>query len=231
MRITHLGHAAVLVETDAARILIDPGNFSDGWHGLTDLDAVLVTHQHPDHLDPEHVPALLSANPRVRVLAEPSVMERVAAGDLPSLGDAAEALGPDAQEAVGDVLVTAVGGRHAVDPPRPAPVRQRRVRAACGGSADPVPPRRRPGHGAAGRRHPGRAHVRAVGGGQGDGRLRPGRGVARGLPDPRRPAERARLQADVHSGERDDRDPSRRSPLGGSRTPSDRLAPTPASVG
>jgi hypothetical protein len=38
------------------------------------------------------VPALLAANPRVRVLAEPSVLERVAAGDLPPLGDAAEAL-------------------------------------------------------------------------------------------------------------------------------------------
>jgi L-ascorbate metabolism protein UlaG (beta-lactamase superfamily) len=114
MRITHLGHAAVLVETDAARILIDPGNFSDGWHGLTDLDAVLITHQHPDHLDPQQVPALMAANPKVRVLAERSILDLVAAGDLPPLGDAAEALAPETQEAIGDVLVTAVGGRHAV---------------------------------------------------------------------------------------------------------------------
>ena len=114
MRITHLGHAAVLVETDAARILIDPGNFSDGWHGLTDLDAVLITHQHPDHLDPEQVPALLAANPKVRVFAERSILDLVAAGDLPPLGDAAEALAPETQEAVGDVLITAVGGRHAI---------------------------------------------------------------------------------------------------------------------
>jgi L-ascorbate metabolism protein UlaG (beta-lactamase superfamily) len=114
MRITHLGHAAVLVETDAARILIDPGNLSDGWHGLTDLDAVLITHQHPDHLDPQQVPALLAANPKVRVLAERSILDLVAAGDLPPLGDAAEAMAPETQEAVGDVLVTAVGGQHAV---------------------------------------------------------------------------------------------------------------------
>ena len=48
------------------------------------------------------------------MLVEPSVLDRVAAGDLPPLGNAAEALAADAQEAVGDVLVTAVGGRHAV---------------------------------------------------------------------------------------------------------------------
>jgi L-ascorbate metabolism protein UlaG (beta-lactamase superfamily) len=113
MQLTHLGHSAVLVQTDAARILIDPGNFSDAWHGLTDLDAVLVTHKHPDHLDPAAVPALLAANPRARVVVEPSILTASQAGDLPEL-PGASALAPDDQTAVGDVLVTAVGGTHAV---------------------------------------------------------------------------------------------------------------------
>ena len=104
MQITHLGHAAVLVETGAARILIDPGNFSDAWHGLTDLDAILVTHKHPDHLDPEHLPALLTANPAAKLYVEPSI------DDQPS----ASPLAPEEQVAVGDVLITAVGGQHAL---------------------------------------------------------------------------------------------------------------------
>jgi L-ascorbate metabolism protein UlaG (beta-lactamase superfamily) len=114
MRITHLGHAAVLAETDGARILIDPGNFSDAWHSLTDLDAVLVTHQHPDHLDPHNLPALLAANPSAIVLVEPSILDLISSGNMPSLGANAAGLAPDNHKAVGDVLVTVVGGQHAV---------------------------------------------------------------------------------------------------------------------
>jgi L-ascorbate metabolism protein UlaG (beta-lactamase superfamily) len=113
MRITHLGHAAVLVETDDARILIDPGNLSAAWHQLTDLDAVLVTHQHPDHLDPDHVGALLTANPAATVLVEPSIVQQIAEGTFPELPNAT-AFRPDEQAVIGDVLITGVGGQHAV---------------------------------------------------------------------------------------------------------------------
>jgi L-ascorbate metabolism protein UlaG (beta-lactamase superfamily) len=113
MKITHLGHSAVLVETAGARILLDPGNFSDAWHTLTDLDAVLVTHQHPDHLDPKHVPALIAANPQARVMVEPSIIGLIEAGKLPHLGPA-DPIHAGEQTAIGDMLIDAVGGHHAI---------------------------------------------------------------------------------------------------------------------
>ena len=107
MRITHLGHSAVLVDVADRRILLDPGNFSDGWHSLTDLDAVIITHQHPDHVDPEHVPALLAANPQARVYVEPQVVAKV-----PLAG--ARPIAADASVELGGVTISAVGGLHAV---------------------------------------------------------------------------------------------------------------------
>jgi L-ascorbate metabolism protein UlaG (beta-lactamase superfamily) len=70
MKLTHLGHACLLVETDGARLLLDPGTMS-GFEDVRDLDAVLVTHQHPDHLDVARLGALLGANPRARLVVDP----------------------------------------------------------------------------------------------------------------------------------------------------------------
>ena len=108
MKITHLGHAAVLLEVADRRVLFDPGNFSDRWHALTDLDAIVVTHLHPDHVDPEHVGALLAANPDAQVWVEPGVLD---AGDL---GDRGHGYAEDESVELGGVRIDAVGGLHAV---------------------------------------------------------------------------------------------------------------------
>ncbi|WP_203569199.1 MBL fold metallo-hydrolase [Aestuariimicrobium ganziense] len=107
MEITHLGHATVLVEVSGRRILFDPGNFSSDWHGLTDLDAILVTHQHGDHCDPDHAPELIRANPDAAVWVEPSVLDVV---DLPR----GEGIAADTTVDLGGVRISAVGGLHAV---------------------------------------------------------------------------------------------------------------------
>lgn len=109
MRLTHLGHSCLLVETGGQRILIDPGTFSPGFPGLTDLDAVFVTHQHPDHADVDRLPALLAANPRAQLYAEPQAAELLAGSGVDAQRTASGEL-----VTVGGVEVTPVGQRHAV---------------------------------------------------------------------------------------------------------------------
>lgn len=107
MKITHLGHACVLVETTDTRILIDPGAFSDLWHGTQHLDGILITHQHPDHVDPDHAPQLIETNSEAVVYVASDVHNVV---DLPR----AQALTPEQEVTIGGVTVQTVGGDHAI---------------------------------------------------------------------------------------------------------------------
>jgi L-ascorbate metabolism protein UlaG (beta-lactamase superfamily) len=115
MQITYLGHACLLVETANTRALLDPGSFSPGFDGLTGLDAILVTHQHPDHIDPDRAPELIANNTDARLIVEP---ETVAALDLPL--EATFVTGSETK--VGDLTVVAVGGQHAINHDRVPPV-------------------------------------------------------------------------------------------------------------
>ena len=106
MKVTHLGHACVLVETRRARILIDPGTMSD-FTELRDLDAVLVTHQHPDHVDASRLAALLAANSGATLVVDPDTAAVTA--DLPTHVVAR----PGEGFSFGGTMVDVLGGLHA----------------------------------------------------------------------------------------------------------------------
>ena len=108
MRITHLGHACLLVEVADRRVCFDPGGFADDFTGLRDLSAIVVTHQHPDHLDTERLPDLVRANPDAQVLCDPESVEV-----LRGLGIEAREHGGQ-PTTIGEVTLTPHGELHAL---------------------------------------------------------------------------------------------------------------------
>jgi len=108
VQLTHLGHACLLVEAAGARILVDPGSLTPGFETVTGLDAVIVTHQHFDHVDPDRLPAVMAANGTAALLAEPSTVELLAAA-----GVSAQPVRPGDERRFGGLSVRAVGGVHA----------------------------------------------------------------------------------------------------------------------
>jgi L-ascorbate metabolism protein UlaG (beta-lactamase superfamily) len=109
VRLAHYGHACVLLETGSARLLFDPGLFSSGFEDLRDLDAILITHQHFDHLDLDRLPALVAANPKATLVVDAGSAEEVAKLDLP-----AERVEPGGHLTLGGAAVNVTGGEHAI---------------------------------------------------------------------------------------------------------------------
>jgi L-ascorbate metabolism protein UlaG (beta-lactamase superfamily) len=77
MLMTKLGHSCVRLEKDGARLVIDPGVWS-GPDVLAGANAVLVTHEHADHLDPAAVRAALAADPGLQLWANGTVAGQLA---------------------------------------------------------------------------------------------------------------------------------------------------------
>lgn len=113
------GHACARFERDGRVLVVDPGGFSapDATAGA---DAVVVTHEHADHVLPDRLAGDLTASPALEVWApQPVVDALVGAGADQSrvhalaVGDQVDAAGFD---------VRAFGGRHAtIHPDLPVP--------------------------------------------------------------------------------------------------------------
>lgn len=106
MRLTKFTHACVRIEHDGRSVVLDPGAFSEAAEALEGAAAVLVTHEHADHVDAAAISAALAADPALHVWAPEPV-----AAQFP---ERATAVGPGESFAAAGLEVGTVGGQHAV---------------------------------------------------------------------------------------------------------------------
>jgi L-ascorbate metabolism protein UlaG (beta-lactamase superfamily) len=114
MKLTKLGHACVRLHDRGVTVLLDPGSFS-GSDLYAGADAVLVTHEHFDHLDADGLRAALRANAELQVWACPAV-----AAALSDLGGRVHPVSHGDRFDVGGLEVHVYGEKHA--PTHLAPV-------------------------------------------------------------------------------------------------------------
>jgi L-ascorbate metabolism protein UlaG (beta-lactamase superfamily) len=103
VKLTKFAHACVRLEKDGKVLLIDPGSFSAD-AAFEKADAILVTHEHQDHLDVD----------RVAALDVPVYTNAGVAAQLTALGERVQVVaGGQSFEAAG-FSVSAYGKDHAV---------------------------------------------------------------------------------------------------------------------
>ena len=107
MELTKQGHACVVLSNGDQRIVVDPGAFTDA-AALDGATAVLITHEHPDHFEPQRLRTALDADPSLEVWTNKSV-----AAQLEGLGSRVHVVGHGDAVSVAGLDVHVHGELHA----------------------------------------------------------------------------------------------------------------------
>ncbi|GAA4234001.1 L-ascorbate metabolism protein UlaG (beta-lactamase superfamily) [Streptosporangium album] len=81
MELTKFGHACVRLEKSGSVLVIDPGSFSEE-SALDGAQAVLITHEHFDHVDADRLRRAAEANPALEIWTNEAVAATLA--DVPA---------------------------------------------------------------------------------------------------------------------------------------------------
>lgn len=76
MKITKYRHACLTIEKDGSVLVVDPGEFSHDFIIPPHVDGIIITHEHPDHLDEKLVQKILQKHPKATIIAHESISGR-----------------------------------------------------------------------------------------------------------------------------------------------------------
>jgi L-ascorbate metabolism protein UlaG (beta-lactamase superfamily) len=108
VQLTKYSHSCVRIDDGARALVLDPGVFSEVTAALDGAAAVLITHEHPDHVDVQALKAAAQRDPQLRIWAPRPVAEALELGEQVTVVEPGQAF-----DAAGFTART-FGGQHAV---------------------------------------------------------------------------------------------------------------------
>jgi L-ascorbate metabolism protein UlaG (beta-lactamase superfamily) len=108
VRVTKYTHACLRIEDGNSVLVVDPGGFSER-AALTGADAVLITHEHFDHLDVDALADALALKNDLRIFAHTDVAPKLSA-----FADVLTEVAVGQEFTAAGFAVSAHGGEHAV---------------------------------------------------------------------------------------------------------------------
>lgn len=113
MRFTKYSQSCIRFEDSDRVLVIDPGAFSETDQALPGAEAILISHEHVDHIDEDVVRRYLKENGDARMWAPPGV-----AANFGELGDRVAAVQPGITFEAAGFRIQTFGGQHAVIHPQ-----------------------------------------------------------------------------------------------------------------
>jgi L-ascorbate metabolism protein UlaG (beta-lactamase superfamily) len=117
MKLTKFTHACIRLEKDGRVLVLDPGTFSETEQALAGAAAVLITHEHADHIDVDAVSGALLADQELELYAPGGVAAQLREKAPAAAGRIHTVAAGDTFEAAG-FAIRSFGGQHALIHPQ-----------------------------------------------------------------------------------------------------------------